>query len=148
MEKSLQLERDKARTAAELAMLEKERQGLIEKSNHQDLLIQGLKSQKTIMENPDRVISMKAAMLGLPRDGGSEVDRWKLIVQIQEAALRKTAIQKEEYERQLMGIINTKPGNNTNQEKLLKLQLDHQEQTIFTISKDYEKTQVTNQSIF
>lgn len=40
-------------------------------------------------------------MLQIPAGGGSEVDKWKMLVQVQETALRKEAMQRDELQRQM-----------------------------------------------
>ncbi|KAH0473273.1 MAG: uncharacterized protein KVP18_001486 [Porospora cf. gigantea A] len=95
----LGLEKDKARLEGEVGILLREKQSIEEKFNrvsaHNDLL----KSQQRAASTQQTLSALRSVQLPMPADGSNaEVTRLKVMLQIQEDALRRLATQKEELQ--------------------------------------------------
>eukprot|EP01054_Gregarina_sp_Poly1_P003011 Gregarina_sp_Poly_1__3010@NODE_1845_length_3223_cov_38_906210_g1198_i0_p1_GENE_NODE_1845_length_3223_cov_38_906210_g1198_i0NODE_1845_length_3223_cov_38_906210_g1198_i0_p1_ORF_typecomplete_len260_score53_15Nup88/PF10168_9/0_00059Nup88/PF10168_9/7_1PspA_IM30/PF04012_12/0_0004Cep57_CLD/PF14073_6/35Cep57_CLD/PF14073_6/0_0011DUF3450/PF11932_8/0_0028DUF3450/PF11932_8/1_3e02Troponin/PF00992_20/0_0037Troponin/PF00992_20/1_1e03APG6_N/PF17675_1/0_0039APG6_N/PF17675_1/44LRRFIP/PF09738_9/1_4LRRFIP/PF09738_9 len=97
----LAVEREKAKADAEVELLDKERRSLQDKVSRLESVIDSLKAQHQLNNDPERLPPVKNLWLHLPANGSNEAERWKSMVQIQESALRKVATQKQELEKQL-----------------------------------------------
>ncbi|KAH0486810.1 MAG: hypothetical protein KVP17_001104 [Porospora cf. gigantea B] len=98
----LGLEKEKARLEGEVGILVREKQSIEEKFNrvsaHNDLL----KSQQRAASTQQTLTALRSVQLPMPADGSNaEVTRLKVMLQIQEDALRRLATQKEELQDML-----------------------------------------------
>lgn len=108
----VELERIKAKSEAELDLLERERLSLSERLGRTEAALQAVKADAR--SNSDKMLSAANAgpHLVVTGKGVSETDQLRALLQIQEAALRKESILRESLQRELRAISEQFEGGN------------------------------------